>query len=557
MSTSRFTSNPNPLTAQPQVRGFVVSPAIAAGIVAGLAILGVSTIWSTGENLWSLWTTDALKSIGMIIPVVSFLLILRAWRSLGWEMDGSWWGFGLLVATAVVVKLREQAVMVLVLSPQWNLNIPPLSVVAFGYGVGLVVLFGGRRLFRAALFPLILLLFVNPVPHLFNVYVDLPLQRASAHVARGFAMALGQPLSPDKLRLMFTPDFGMFIAPGCNGIRGAMTMGLIALVAGYLYRFRWRAHAAVVLGAILLGYLFNFVRLCVLVLFYLVALHFPWLQDRAENADYLIGAALFFVAVYLLYVVIQRLGSKPGEDSTGVLTLPQVEPEAAVAGGKFYIHAAAMSVLVAVGLFSVVNQMLAPGPSAELRADETAMGQFPERVGNYTLARRWNENLIGGALLFHWAEYAPTAGDGSHIQIGVSPVLGSHDTLVCHTARGEDPIWHGEQVFGTAGDGPISFSASFYNDGATQYLEATTLCTGSSCGEFSSPRGHLGFVYSRMHASTLLSQNAQRPIPVLLRTETIDTTLPADTARGQLSSDLTSFLSAVSLDSLTRPYRRQ
>ena len=50
----------------------------------------------------------------------------------------------------------------------------------------------------------------------------------------------------------------MFIAPGCNGIRGAVTMGLIALIAGYIYRFRWYAHVAVVAGAVLLGYVFNF-----------------------------------------------------------------------------------------------------------------------------------------------------------------------------------------------------------------------------------------------------------------------------------------------------------
>jgi len=506
-----------------------------------------------------MWTSDALKSIGMVIPLVSFLLILRAWRSLAWEMDGSWWGFALLLATAILVKMREQSIMVLVLSPEWNLYIPPPSLVVVAYAVGVVLLFGGGRLLRAALFPLLLLLFVNPVPHLFNVYVDLPLQRVSAHVARGFAMALGQPLSPDKLRLMFTPEFGMFIAPGCNGIRGAVTMGLIALVAGYLYRFRWRANALVVLGAILLGYVFNFVRLCVLVLFYLVALHFPWLQDRAENADYAIGAGLFFVAVYLLYMVIQRLGSKPREAPNGLHSdapeLPREAPEARAMDGGFYLRAAAFAALVAVTLFGVVQEVRAPGPDAELRADETSMGQFPQTVGRYTLARRWNESLLTGALLFHWAEYAPEGG-GTHIAIGISPVLGSHDTLVCHTARGEDPIWHGQEAFNTAGDGPINFSASFFNDGATQYLEATTLCNGSSCGEYSSPRGHFGFVYSRPHPETLFSQDAQRPIPILLRAETIDTTLPPEVARQQLGADLTSFLSGISLDSLTRPYRR-
>ena len=493
MSTSFSGSHDTPL---PSEGGISVAP-IAAGMVAILAILGVTTIWSAATSLWSLWTTDALKSIGMIIPLVSFLLILRAWRSLGWEMDGSWWGFALLLVTAIVVKMREQTVMVLVFSPEWNIYIPPPSLVVFAYGAGMVLLFGGKRLFRATLFPLILLLFVNPVPHLFNVYVDLPLQRVSAHVARGFAIALGQPLSPDKLRLMFTPEFGMFIAPGCNGIRGAVTMGLIALVAGYLYRFRWRSHVLVVLAAILLGYVFNFVRLCVLVLFYLVALHFPWLQDRAENADYLIGAALFFIAVYLLYAAIQRLSLRTGHSDGGVLALPRIAPEATI-GRSFYMRAAALSVLVSVMLFGVIHAMMAPGPSAELRADETAMGQFPEKVGHFTLARRWNETLLTGALLFHWAEYAPDGG-GTHIAVGVSPVLGSHDTLICHSARGEDPIWHDQQEFNTAGDGPIDFSASFYNDGVTQYLEATTLCNGSSCGEYASPRSHLGIVYSRPH----------------------------------------------------------
>jgi exosortase J len=538
------------------VRGVSVSPRAAAGIVAVLAILGLSTIWSTAQLLWALWTTDALKSIGMVVPVVSFLLILRAWRSLDWEMDGTWWGFVLLLATAVLVRIREQSVMTLVLAPQWSIFFPPHSLVMFCYGAGFVLLFGGKRLFKAALFPLILLFFVNPIPHLFNVYVDLPLQRASAHVARGFAMALGQPLSPDKLRLMFTPNFGMFIAPGCNGIRGAVTMGFIALIAGYLYRFRWKAHALVVLGAIMMGYVFNFVRLCVLVLFYLVALHFPTLRQHAENADYLIGAALFFVAVYLLYVVIQKLGGKQVEGS--LLSLPRSEAvsRAEPLNAGFYRRAVAMSILVALGLFVVVAQLRAPGPSAELLADETTLGQFPETVGAYSLARRWNENLIGGALLFHWAEYAPSGG-GAHVQVGISPVLGSHDTLVCHSARGEDPLWRGSAAFSTSGVQMVDFTSALFNDGATQFLEASTLCNGSSCGEGTSARAHLGFVYSKPHPQTLFSQSPERPIPILLKVETIDTTLPPGVARQQLSQDLTSFLYHIDLDALTKPYRRR
>ncbi len=540
-------------------RNETLTPPVTAGVAAALVVLGVASVWPTAQALWGLWTTDALKSIGMVIPAVSFLLILRVWRSLRWRMDGSWWGLAILVLTSLAVAVRNQSVLILVLSPSWSIFVPPHSLVAFAYGTGAVLLFGGQRLFRAALFPLVLLWFVNPIPHIFNVYVDLPLQRASAHIARGFAMALGQPLSPDKLRLMFTPNFGMFIAPGCNGIRGAVTMGFIALIAGYLYRFRWRAHVLVVLAAVFLGYVFNFVRLCTLVLYYLVALHFPSLQDKAENADYLIGASLFLVACMMLFTAIQRLGTKAshdrGEEEPSVLALPLVPESPAERTGSLTPRLAAMAVFVLFSCFTVVRRMEAQRPNAALLADETELGKFPQTIGSYTLARAWNENLIGGALLFHWAEYAPADG-GSHVSIGISPVLGSHDTLICHSARGEDPLWQGQTIFPMAGNQSIPFNTSFFNDGATQYLEATTLCNGSTCGEYATGQTHLGFVYSRPDPKTLLSQESTRPIPILMKVETVDTTLPVDIARKQLNGDLQAFLSSVNLDNLTKPYRR-
>ncbi len=532
-----------------------LSPQQAAGLASVLAVLGLSTIWSTVLFLWGLWTTDALKSIGMFIPIVSFILILRVWRSRNWEMDGSWWGLLILLITIAAVRLRDQSVLVFMVSPQWSVYVPPHSLVAFAYVAGVVLLFGGTALFRAALFPILLSWFVNPIPHIFNVFVDLPLQRASAHVARAFAMALGQPLSPDKLRLMFTPEFGMFIAPGCNGIRGAVTMGFIALIAGYLYRFRWYAHAAVVLGAVLLGYVFNFVRLCTLVLYYLVALRFTWLQDRAEMGDYIIGACLFLFGTFLLFYVIRRLGESPSQTKP-LIDAPQLPAQPAPR--SVYLRFAIMALVTVFGCVGVARAIAhnhASAVVADAKADQTALGKFPATIGNYSLVRSWNENLVTGTLLFHWAEYAPPAG-GTHISIGVSPVLGSHDTLICHSARGEDPLWHDQLNLPTAGDTPVSFSAAFFNDGATQFFEATTLCNGASCGEYATDRTHFGFVYSRPDPQSIFVQDPVRPIPILIRAETIDTTLPVDQARVQMSAAIRSFVAGVNLNNLTQPYRR-
>jgi exosortase J len=370
-------------------------------------------------------------------------------------------------------------------------------------------------------------------------------------------MALGQPLSPDQLRLMFTPEFGMFIAPGCNGIRGAVTMGFIALIAGYVYRFRWRAHAAVVAGAVLLGYVFNFARLCILVLYYLVALRITWLRDKAEMGDYIIGACLFLLGTFLLFYVIRRLSESPGE-----IKPPALKPATLAvsqAGHSPPLRFAAMLVLVLFSCYGVARAYVlthSDSYMAQKKTDQNALGQFPARIGSYTLSRSWNENLFTGPLVFHWAQYVPDGG-GTPISLGVSPSMGSHDTLICHSARGEDPLWRDQLTLPALGNVAISFSGSFFNDGATQYLEATTICNGASCGEYSSDRAHFGLVYSKPTTQALFSQDPQRPIPILLKAETIDTTLPADVARQQMIAAVRTFVASVDLDGLTQPYRHQ
>jgi exosortase J len=367
-------------------------------------------------------------------------------------------------------------------------------------------------------------------------------------------MRLGHALTPDNLRLMFTPDFGMFIAPGCNCISGSITMGFIALIAGYVYRFRWYSNALVVLGAILLGYVFNLARLCVLVLYYAVALHFPWLQDKAENADYLIGALLFLIATILLFTVVGRLR---GFGSSKLLE-PAVHPEQGAFGDRprraKYVQLAAAGVIVLFGWAGIgrANAMI---HASRASAADVAIAQFPARLGSYTLVRSWNEADVTGPVIYVWGQYAPPDG-GTPIAIGISPVPDWHDPVMCHTIRGQDPLWQGQLTVATAGVEPVDFSSAFYNDGVTRHIEASTMCRDGACGEFTTARTHFGLVYTRPDPRSLLSPDSATPVRVLLRAETMDMASPNDAARQQLTDDLTAFLANVKLDDLTRPYSR-
>jgi exosortase J len=525
-----------------------------AALATTLAIFGLSSIWFTVLSLWNLWTRDPLKSIGMVIPPVSLILILRVWKRLGWQADGTWWGLVLLLITTVVSRIEEQSIIILVVSPHWSTILPPPSLMLLAYGSGVILLLGGVRLYRAALFPILLLWFANPIPHAFSLWVDLPLQYASAHVARAFAMSLGHTLTPDNLRLMFTPDFGMFIAPGCNGIRGSAAMALIALIAGYVYRFRWYRTALVVIGALMLGYVFNLVRLCLLVVYYSVALHFPSLQNKAENADYVIGAALFLVATLLLFEVIHRLRDGRHVDVAVEANAPAQEVVQACGSRTRYAQLAAMGAILLLGCVWLSRARAAITMST-VPAASVAADRFPQHLGRYTLVRTWKENLVTGPIAYVWAEYVP-AGGGTPISIGVSPALGWHDPLVCHVTRGEQPLWQGPLTIPTAGAESVNFDSAFYNDGATQYIEASTLCSDGKCDESATDRTHLGFIYTHPDPKSLLDYEPTRPIPVVVRAETSDMSLTADTAREQLTQDLRAFLVSASLGDLTKPFDR-
>lgn len=545
---------PNSEISIPITRPKGLSPMHFAAIGSALAVLGLGTIWPALIALWELWMGDALKSIGMVIPVVSFVLILRVWKKLGWEAEGTWWGLVVILVTMAISWIREHVLLILVISPRWSTPLPPPSLMLLAYGSGVVLLLGGTRLFRAALFPILLLWFANPIPRAFSLAVDLPLQHASAHIARAFAMHLGHSLTPDHLRLMFTPDFGMFIAPGCDGIRGSITMGFIALIAGYVYRFRWYANALVVVGAVLLGYVFNLLRLCMLVLYYMVALHFPSLQDKAENADYVIGAVLFLIATLLLFAMINLLRDQAGSGTLDTGAVPASGKLQDHTPSSGYARLVAMGVIALLGCAGLAQASVASHASSAA-ATNAAVQRFPDHLGNYVLGRTWKETQVAGPVIYVWGQYA-LPGGRMPIAIGISPTLGLHDPLICHFIRGENPQWQGQLTVPIEGGDAVNLSSSFYNDGVTQFLEASTQCSGASCGEFATDRTHFGFIYTRIHGRSLLGEDSERPVPVLLRVETTDMTLSDDAARQRLTAELTDFLASVRLGDLALPYSR-
>ena len=523
-------------------------PQAAVAFASACAAVGLLTIYDSVQALIGIWRTDALKSIGMVVPIVCFALILRAWRSIGWETEGSWWGFAVLAISSVLMFLRDQMLLIVTVNKDWLLQLPPLPLVAVIYATGIVLLFGGRRLLRAAWFPVLLMWAVIPVPQTFSRYVDLPLQHIGATVARGFAHLIGAKLSTQDLNILFTPKFGMFIAPGCDGLRGSITLGLAAIVVGYVYRFRWFIYAPLVAGAVLLGYVFNLLRLCSLVIYDRMAVTFPTLQAHEQLADHIVGGCLFLLAAFLFFTMIEKLRRTPEDvNAAPAEDKPSLGPVAV----PYLAKVMAILVLSAVFGLEALHTARVEAKSATNAATPPPM---PQHIGNFSLVRTWSEGLIDGTVVYVWGEYETP--DGTHVSLGISPELGVHDAEVCHIARGENPTWHG-QIEVPSPQGALALTAATYNDGQVQKLEASTVCDGGICKQYSQTNQRFTVVYAKPHRTLPLQADTTRPVPVLMKVETSDTNSPVNEVEPKLAAGLQEFLKSADLVGLTVPYSKR
>ena len=505
-----------------------------------------------GALLWRIWTADALRSIGMYFPIVSVVLILRIWRGLDWETRGTWWGLLPLYYAVIMARDGGNALQAVAFTSRIAVTLLPLGLTVFTYASGVVLLLGGVRVWRVALFPIALLLFVNPVPKAFQL-VDLPLQFVSAHVAQSFALALGVHPDVNQLRLMFAPGFGMFIAPGCDGIRGAVTLGYLALILGYVYRLSIRARTLWVIGAVALAYVFNLIRLCVLVLFYRVALRFPGLQPHGGGADYLIGGLLFLSAATLFALIVRsKQQGQPGSraqlgrrrNGTGTTD---------VKNGPLHWQGAVLSLVVVASCFSAVRELagIVRGQSVSDRSKLSTADVLPEQMGKYRLLRTWSEQDWLSHLAYRWGAYS-NGDPGNEIDVALWLGPGVHYPIACHISSGQRPAWEEVRALPTALGGSATFALYFYNQPEGQTLEATTVCDSGGCNEHLLLPSQAGFAFAGMGVKSFFFRPNSTPLPIVIRTESHNLTLSSENSRRHMLEETRDFISEFNTYALVR-----
>ncbi len=506
--------------------------------------------------MWRLWATDPLRSIGAVFPLVACVGVLAAWRRLDWRMDGTLWALPLVALSILLARVVAVSTFQVVYNGQ-RLALVTFGAVLFLYGAGAVLLFGGSRLVRASIAPLCLLLLINPVPHVFNAVVDLPLQHLSASTARAFAHFIGLQPTGAQLRMMFAPDFGMFIAPGCNGVRGSITLFYLALIFGYARRLRPLTMILAALAACLLGYLLNLLRLCVLVVYYRIGLGVPTLQKHGVGIDYAIGSVLFLFATLGIGLLIRSL------EPSRTANIEKAGRRSADERYKFHkparsfgYAAFARSICFVALTATFIVPEIGSGTWLPVRRpnEQEVLSSFPTRVGSYRIIRTWAERDSNGMIALAMAEYSASLDIGSEfssVTFGLWVGSGNHFVAFSKFIQGEHADWTGSFDAIARQELPVHFVTSFYDDGISRQYDAEAACSAAGCSSHLAGSGRSGFFFVAPAFSDLAFTPLKKRLSIVLRREWPNSDpISSPDLRAQFEADARLFIAQVDVRSL-------
>ena len=128
---------------------------------------------------------------------------------------------------------------------------------------GSFILIYGLKAYRAALFPLLFLIFIIPLPTaLMDSFIDL-LQIGSTEFTNLLFMASGVPFMRDGF-VFHLPNISVEVARQCSGIRSCMAIFIVAILAGYMFlQSTWKI-IFLAISAVLIAMFKNGIRIVTL-----------------------------------------------------------------------------------------------------------------------------------------------------------------------------------------------------------------------------------------------------------------------------------------------------
>jgi exosortase len=168
------------------------------------------------------WANDEDMGHGFLVPVVAGFIVWQRRRVLAaTPRQPNAWGLALVIFAALEALAATLGA---------ELFTARLAFIISLFGI--ILYLGGKRWIEELLFPLLLMLFMIPIPAIIYAQLTLKLQTLAAALGETLISWMGIPVlrSGNTLQL---PSQTLDVAEACSGIRSLLSLGFLSLVYAY------------------------------------------------------------------------------------------------------------------------------------------------------------------------------------------------------------------------------------------------------------------------------------------------------------------------------------
>jgi exosortase len=170
------------------------------------------------------WSTDPDMSHGFfVLPVVAYLVWRQRAKLRALTPVPNWWGFAIAGFGAAQMLLGTLAAQVFIARTAFLVSL-----------IGAILFLGGTRTLKILAFPLLLLLFLFPIPVIVYARVTLPLQIFASATAETILNWIGIPVLRDG-NILELPRERLSVMEACSGIRSLLSLAFLALIYAYFF----------------------------------------------------------------------------------------------------------------------------------------------------------------------------------------------------------------------------------------------------------------------------------------------------------------------------------
>lgn len=235
---------------------------LAVAFVASAAVC--VTYWSTIVDLFQDWQRDDDYSVGQLVPLVALYLLWRERKSLRkCRIAPCVWG----IAVVLVAQAgRAYGLLFLRGSAEYG-SVQRYSLVLTI--VGLVLLLGGRQVFRRVIWILLFLFLMVPLPRGIHHLINGPLQTVAATGAVFLLEVFGVTVGQEGNVIMLNNSIPLAVVDACSGLRMLTAFVVVTAAMAYMVnRPPWQK-AVLLATSVPIAVACNVIRLCVTAILYL------------------------------------------------------------------------------------------------------------------------------------------------------------------------------------------------------------------------------------------------------------------------------------------------